>query len=188
MKDRSKITKKISIPQYLQLAYSDIIRILSDPLSNSSLESDLANQLTETYENHAAAGSDESYEELCEHVVKLQDYIEHKNELIDIPLFMLGCEAYNSKVLPTTADKILAALDHLPLPGANERFLFDSIVHAAFMADSKNNPEELKSLVQEAMTAALQHLQSFFEYSVIPSQVIMSVPEKETIYTYASPI
>jgi len=33
------------------------------------------------------------------------------------------------------------------------------------MADSKDNPEELKSLVQEAMTAALQHLQSISEYS-----------------------
>jgi len=56
-------------------------------------------------------------------------------------------------VTPTTSDEILAALDQHPLSGAYERYLFDSIVYYAFMADSKDNPEMLKSLVQEAMTA-----------------------------------
>jgi len=35
--------QKISVPQDLQLAYSRIIGILSDSLTNSSLESELAN-------------------------------------------------------------------------------------------------------------------------------------------------
>jgi len=99
---------------------------------------------------------------------------------------MLGCDTYDIKVVPTTSDEILAALDHHTLSGPYERFLFNTIVHAAFMADSKDNPEELESLVHEAMTAALQHLQSISEYSIIPSQVIMSAPV-ETVYTAEPP-
>jgi hypothetical protein len=88
-------------------------------------------------------------------------------------------------VVPTTADEILAALDQHPLSDAYERFLFDSIVHSAFVSDSKGNSEDLETLVQEAMTAALLHLHSISEYSIMPSPVIMSDPE-ETIYTGAS--
>jgi len=114
----------------------------------------------------------------------LQDYIEYQNELIDEPPYILGCETYDITVVPTTADEILAALDQHPLSDASERFLFDSIVHFAFVSDSKDNPEELESLVQEAMTAALQHQHSISKYSIVPSPVIMSAPE-ETIYTGA---
>jgi len=46
------INEKITIPQELQLAYSDTIMILSDPLSNSSLELELTNQLNETDKIH----------------------------------------------------------------------------------------------------------------------------------------
>jgi superfamily I DNA and RNA helicase len=75
----------ITIPQDLQLAYSDIIRILSDPLSTSSVELELANQMTETYKKHEALGSEGSYEELCQQGVTLQEYIEYKNLVYDKP-------------------------------------------------------------------------------------------------------
>ena len=104
-------------------------------MTNSSLELDLAKQLIESYKKHESDGSEGSYEELCQHVVTLQDYIRYKDELIDEPPFILGCEAYDIKVVPTTADDILAALEQHPLSGAYERFLFDSIVHAAFVSD-----------------------------------------------------
>jgi hypothetical protein len=174
--------QKILVPHHLQLAYSRIISILSDPLTNSSLESELARQLTESYKKHEAVGIEGSYEELSQQVLTLQDYIQYKDELIDEPPFIMGCETYDIKVVPTTADEILAALEQHPFSGAYERFLFDSIVHSAFLADSKDNPEELESMVQEAMTAALQHIHSISEYSIIPSQSIMSAPD-ETVYT-----
>ena len=177
--------QKIPIPHDLKLAYLDLKMILSDPLSSSSLQLELANQLAETYKKHKAVGSERTYEKLCQQVVTLQDYIEYKNELIEEPPFNIGCENYDIKVVPTTADEILAALDQHPLSDAYERFLFDSIVHSAFVSDSKGNPEDLESLVQEAMTAALLHLHSISEYSIMPSPVIKSDPE-ETIYTEAS--
>jgi hypothetical protein len=168
-----------SIPQDLQLAYSRIIGILSDPLTNSSLELDLAKQLIETYKKHEAVGIEGSYEELSQHVVTLQGYIQYKDELIEEPPFLTGCAAYDIKVVPITSNQILAALDQHPLSGAYERYLFDSIVYSACIADSKDNPEELENLVQEAMTAALQHLHSISEYSISPSLGILSTPKKE---------
>jgi len=53
----------ITIPQDLQLAYSRIIGILPDPLTNSSLELDLAKLLIETYKKHEAVWIEGSYEE-----------------------------------------------------------------------------------------------------------------------------
>jgi len=117
--------QKISVLQDLQHAYSRIISILSDPSTNSSLESELSSQLTESYKKHEAVGSEGSYEELCRQVVTLQDYMEYKDKLIDEPPFIMWCETYDIKVVPTTADEILAALDPHPLSGAYEWYLFD---------------------------------------------------------------
>ena len=58
----SKNNQQTSIPQDLQIAYSRIIDILSNPLTSSSLELDLAKQLIETYKKHEAVGIEESYE------------------------------------------------------------------------------------------------------------------------------
>ena len=121
----------------------DLITALSDPLTGSSLQVELANQLAEAHKMHEAVGTEGSYEELCQQVVTLQDYIEYKNELIEEPPFNIGCENYDIKVVPTTADEILAALDQHPLSGAYESYLFDSIVYSAFTSDYKDNPEEL---------------------------------------------
>ena len=124
--------QKIPIPHDLQLAYLDLITSLSDPLSGSSLQLELENQLAEAYKRHEAVGCEGSYEELCQQVVTLQDYIKYYNELIEEPSFNIGCENYDIKVVPTTPDEILAALDQHPLSGAYKRDLFASIVYSAF--------------------------------------------------------
>jgi len=58
---KSRVNKhrqqKIPIPHDLQLAYLDLITLLSDPLSGSSLELELANQLAEAYKRNEAVGS-----------------------------------------------------------------------------------------------------------------------------------
>jgi len=51
--------------------------------------------------------------------------------------------------MPITADEILAELDQHPLSDAYDVFLFDFIVHSAFMSGSKSNPEVLERFVQK---------------------------------------
>jgi len=68
----------------LKVKYMKLVEYLSDC---GPFEVDLGNQITERYKYHEALRSEDSFEKACEGIDNVRDYIDHKNELFEVPAF-----------------------------------------------------------------------------------------------------
>jgi len=66
------------------------------------------------------------------------DYDEYKYDLIHDQVFVRSCEAFDSRVEPTSIQDILAALRMHPSSGEYRMVLFDEAVYSFFSLTNKS--------------------------------------------------
>jgi len=74
----------------------------------------------ESYDSNKVMHGADRYEELFKGVQTLKDYDDFNNTLLDDPIFVQSCEAFDSRVEPTSAQDIMAALSLHPSSGTLE--------------------------------------------------------------------
>ena len=140
-------------PQELQIAYQELLVTFSDPLT-SAAESRLLEELMERHEENEVQQSADSYMKLFICVQTLMDYDEYKYDLIHDQVFVRSCEAFDSRVEPTSSQDIFAALIMHPSSGDSGMVLFDEAVYSFFISDYQEQ-EEYEQKIQEAIRVAV---------------------------------
>jgi len=159
-----KSPQKIPMLKNFQLEYSHTLATFADYNVNSSLEEELADQLTESYEQCQTWRSEDSYLHLCEHVTTLKDYLECKNDLYKGNLsFASALKNSDITRIPTTIIELLVALK-LSHTNGHGLYLFGSIVHS-FHLDNQLPEEELVKSANKARNCAINYLQSIGNWS-----------------------
>jgi len=85
-----------------------------------------------------------SHEELYKGVQALREYDDFKYTLLNDAIFVRSCEALESRVEPTSAQDIMAALRLHPSSGAYGMSLFDEIICYSFISDYHGQGEAEK--------------------------------------------
>ena len=104
----------------------------------------------ERHEENEVQQSSASYMELFICVQTLMDYDEYKYDLIHDQVFVRSCEAFDSRVEPTSTQDIFAALIMHPSSGEYGMVLFDEAVYSFFNSDYQEQ-EGHEQKIQEAM-------------------------------------
>jgi len=81
-------------------------------------------------------------------------------------VFVRSCEAFYSRVEPTSTQDIFAALIMHPSSGDYRMVLFDEAVYSFFISDYQVQ-EEYEQKIQEAMRVAVEHLHYISDYGII---------------------
>jgi len=149
-------------PQELQIAYEELLITYSDPLT-SAFERRLVYQLIESYVSNKVMHSAGSYEDIFNGVQTMKEYDDFKYNLLNDPIFVRSCEAFDKRVEPTSAQDIMATLRLHPDSSSYGMSMFDEIVYYSFISDYREQ-EKNENRFQEPKGVAIGHFHSMSVY------------------------